>query len=72
MVHTVCLCKDLSGWFATLSDATLHYPGARVHWAAGFENPDQAMAVLDLAQALAFSLADEELVWPANRAPSWT
>jgi hypothetical protein len=72
MMHTVRLCEDLSGWFATMSDDLPHYPGARVHWAAAFEDPDDAMRVLDLAQELAVRMADERVRWTPGRAPSWT
>jgi len=71
MVHTVRLCRDLTGWYATLSDDRPAYPGARVHWAAAFENPNHAMAVLDLAQALAFRLAEERVAWNPGQAPTW-
>jgi hypothetical protein len=40
--------------------------------AAAFENPEHAMAVLDLAQALALRLADDRMVWTPERAPTWT
>ena len=71
MVHTVQLCQDLTGWYATMREDPPDYPGASVHWAAAFENPLDAIAVLDLAQALAFRLADGGVAWTPGRAPSW-
>lgn len=48
-MHTIRLCRDLTGWFATMSADVPSYPGVRVHWAAAFESQGQAMRVLDLA-----------------------
>jgi hypothetical protein len=59
MPHTVRLCRDLTGWFATLGDDVVEYPGASVHWETAFESPAHAMSVLDLAETLAQRLADD-------------
>lgn len=72
MRYTVRLCQDLGGWFATMSGDLPLYPGVRVHWAAGFENHDPAMAVLESAQALAHRLAEERATWAPHRAPAWS
>ena len=74
-MHTVRLCRDLTGWFATMSPDVPKYPGVRVGWAAAFESAEHAMRVLELAQALAHRLGDQPGAWgddlrmPAH--PSW-
>jgi hypothetical protein len=59
MAFTVRLCRDLTGWFATLGDDVIGYPGASVHWETAFENPSHPMSVLDLAETLAQRLVDD-------------
>jgi hypothetical protein len=75
MPYTVRLCRDLSGWFATLGDDMSDYPGVSVQWETAFESPDRAMSVLDLAQALALRLVGEAFVsWrpePVGSRSTW-
>lgn len=73
MPYTVRLCRDLSGWFATLCDDLLGYPGATVQWQMAVESPEQAMSVLDVAQTLAQRLVGEAFVsWVPEPGPAPT
>jgi hypothetical protein len=53
MPYTVRLCRDLTGWFASMSDDVAGYPGSSVQWESAFDCPDRAMSVLEVAQDLA-------------------
>jgi hypothetical protein len=66
MPYTVRLCRDLTGWFASMSDDIAGYPGASVQWESAFECPDRAMSVLDMAQDLAQRLVGDAFLswWP--------
>ena len=73
MAHTVRICKDLTGWFATIGDDTPGYPGVRVHWEQTFLSPDDAMRILELAEALAHELRGERLLyWQPEPSPEVT
>jgi hypothetical protein len=64
MPYTVRLCRDLAGWFASMSDDIAGYPGAIVQWESAFDCPDRAMSVLEVAQDLAQRLVGGAL-------PAW-
>jgi hypothetical protein len=59
MPYTVRLCRDLTGWFASMSDDISGYPGTTVQWESAFDCPDRAMSVLDLTEDLAQRLPGE-------------
>jgi hypothetical protein len=67
-MYTVRLCRDSTGWFATMSDELADYPGVCTHWEEPFQSPDDAMRGLDLAQSLAYRLEGEAL-WSPQTAP---
>jgi len=71
MPYTVRLCRDLTGWFASMSDDISGYPGTNVQWESAFDCPDRAMSVLDLTQDLAQRLAGEMfLPWEPRPEPT--
>jgi hypothetical protein len=73
MTYTVRLCRDLTGWFASMSDDVPGYPGATVQWESAFECHERAMSVLDLAQDLAMRLVgDAFLSWGPQPEPRWS
>jgi hypothetical protein len=71
MAHTIRICKDLTGWFASMGDDATGYPGVSVHWEQAFRSPEDAMGALDLAQALAQRLRGPTLrFWKPKRRPT--
>ena len=67
MPYSVRLCRDLTGWFATMGgDAPPCYPGVRFHWEADVTTAGDAIRVLDLAQALAKRLRGEARPWDVD------
>jgi hypothetical protein len=70
MPYTVRLCRDLTGWFASMSDDVDGYPGASIQWESAFDCPDRAMSVLEVAQDLAQRLVGEAFpAWVRNPEP---
>jgi hypothetical protein len=70
-MYTVRICRDVTGWFATMNEDLDGYPGVSTHWEELFATSDEAMQGLDRARALAHRLevAGFLLGKPSTRGP---